>query len=100
MEIKLDFKTLIVGIILGMILAFALAFNGSADQADFGIAIQEKGSALVQTTGGDFWIVDSDNGMATRVLIQPSLSDDPDTSRSSRDTVPLNFNLGRRGTED
>ena len=69
MQLKLDVKTLIAGIALGIIITAVIgAGAGSADEARFGMAIESKGSALVQTRDGSLYIVNSDNGMATRVL--------------------------------
>ena len=85
MQLKLDVKTLIIGIALGVILAIALGADiGSADAARFGIAIDPKGSAVVQTSAGDFYIVNAHNGMATPVLQVRSPNADPDDARDSR----------------
>ncbi len=68
MRLELDVKTLVVGIALGVILTVALgAAGGSADKADFGIAIEYKGAALVKTQDGSFYIVDSQSAEAKRV---------------------------------
>lgn len=77
MELKLDVKTLIVGIALGVILAVTLGANGgSADRADFGIAIEDKGWALVRTSDGAFYVIEAEKAAATRV------EDDTKGSRS------------------
>ena len=68
MQLKLDVKTLIVGIVLGVIITAAIGAGGSADSAAFGIAIESDGSALVKAHDDSLYIVDSKNGMATRVL--------------------------------
>lgn len=68
MELKLDVKTLVVGIALGVILAATLGANGgSADKADFGIALENKGLALVMTANGSFYVVDGEKATAERV---------------------------------
>ncbi|MBN2456662.1 MAG: hypothetical protein JXB29_09045 [Sedimentisphaerales bacterium] len=68
MKLELDVKTLVVGLILGIIVTIALgAAAGSADKADFGIAIENRGSALVRTEDGSFYIVDSQKAEAKRV---------------------------------
>ena len=68
MRLELDVKTLVVGIALGVILTVALgAAGGSADKADFGIAIENKGTALVKAQDGSFYIVDSQSTEAKRV---------------------------------
>lgn len=69
MELKLDVKTLVIGIALGIIITAALGVNGgSADKADFGIAIQNQGFALVRTSDGAFYIVEAEKAIAERVL--------------------------------
>jgi len=81
MELKLDVKTLVIGIVLGVIIT-AVIGAGSADKADFGIAIGDKGSALVRTSNGGLYVVSSKNGMAIRVL-HASIKTDPDDRRSA-----------------
>ena len=77
MELKLDVKTLIIGITLGIMITAALGVNGgSADKADFGIAIQNQGFALVRTSDGAFYIVDAARATAERIQ---------DKSRGARD---------------
>jgi len=82
MELKLDVKTLVVGIVLGVIIT-AVIGAGSADKSDFGIAIADKGAALVRTPKGSLYIVNANNGMATRVL-HSGAKDNPDDRRSNR----------------
>jgi len=85
MQLKLDAKTLIIGIVLGVIITAAIGAGvGSADADRFGIAIQPKGAALIRTSDGNFYVITSDNAMATRVLLRRSLSNDPDRPRDSR----------------
>jgi hypothetical protein len=69
MELKLDVKTLVIGIAIGVIITAAIG-AGSADKADFGIAIPSttEGSALVRTDNDALYVVNSKNGMAVRVL--------------------------------
>jgi hypothetical protein len=70
MELKLDVKTLVIGIAIGVIVT-AVIGAGSADKADFGIAIPSstgEGSALVRTADDGLYIVNSKSGMAIRVL--------------------------------
>ncbi len=85
MELKLDVKTLIIGIAVGVIITAAIGAGvGSADVDRFGIAIEQKGSALVRTSEGDFYVVSPDNGMAARVLTFANLDSKPSDSRSAR----------------
>jgi len=65
-----------------MITAVIGASVGSADKADFGIAIGDKGTALVRTSNGGLYVVSSKNGMAIRVL-RASIKADPDDRRSA-----------------
>ena len=88
MELKLDVKTLIIGIVVGVIITVAIGANvGSADVDRFGIAIEQKGSALVRTSEGDFYVVNPDNGMAVRVLTFRDFDAKPDDSRSTRGAI-------------
>jgi hypothetical protein len=72
MELKLDVKTLVIGIAVGIIVTAVIGAGvGSADKADFGIAIPSatgEGSALVRTADDALYIVSSKSGMAVRVL--------------------------------
>lgn len=91
MELKLDVKTLVIGIVLGVIITAALgAAVGSADKTDFGIAVAFKGSAIVRADDGSLYVVNSENGMATRVMQRRTLSPDPDDNRTSKGRI---FNL-------
>jgi hypothetical protein len=75
MELKLDVKTLVIGIVLGIIVTAVIGANGgSADKADFGIAIPSstsEGSALVRTADDGLYVVSAKSGMAIRVLQAP-----------------------------
>lgn len=91
MKLKLDVKTLVVGIALGVIITVVLgAGAGSADADRFGIAVGPQGSALVRTSNGEFYIVSPENGMATKVLIRRSLNDTP---LRNRDSLGRHFSL-------
>lgn len=88
MELKLDVKTLIIGIAVGVIVTVAIGASvGSADADRFGIAIEQKGSAIVRTSDGDFYVVNPSNGMAARVLTFRNFGSDPDDSRSTRGAI-------------
>lgn len=89
MELKLDVKTLVIGIVLGVIIT-AVIGAGSADKTDFGISVEDKGSALVRTSNGSLYIVNAKNGMATRVL-HASIKADPDDHREPKGNP---FSLG------
>lgn len=85
MQLRLDVKTLIVGIVLGVIITAAIGAGvGSADAARFGIAIEPEGAALVQTSGGALYIVNPGNAMAVRVLEATSLKTEPEDNRNSK----------------
>jgi hypothetical protein len=94
MELKLDVKTLVVGLALGVIITAAIGAVGSADKTDFGVALPFKGSAIVKTNDGSLFVVNSENGMATRVMQAKSLRTDPDDNRSQSGRP---FNLSRPG---
>jgi hypothetical protein len=82
MELKLDVKTLIIGIAIGAAV-IAVIGAGSADEADFGIAIPSSrgdGVALVRTIDDALYIVSPQSGMAIRVL-QASIKAGPDDRR-------------------
>lgn len=66
MELKLDVKTLIIGMALGVILASVMG-AGSADESDYGLAISDSGFALVRTASGAFYLVDAKNAKAERI---------------------------------
>ncbi len=68
MELKLDVKTLIVGILLGVIFTAALGVvGGSADKADFGVAVQKNGYGIIRTSNGFLYIVDVEKAEAELV---------------------------------
>jgi hypothetical protein len=87
MELKLDVKTLVIGIALGIIVTAVIgAGYGSADKADFGIAIPlgtGEGAALVRTADDGLYIVNSKSGMAIRVL-QAGINAEPSDRRNTR----------------
>jgi hypothetical protein len=88
MELKLDVKTLIIGIVAGVIITAALGLNGgSADKADFGIAVEDKGFALVKTSDDSFYIVDAERSTAEAVV---------DKSKGARNRA-LNLSTSSRG---
>jgi hypothetical protein len=77
MQLKLDVKTLIIGIAVGVLITATLGFNGgSADKADYGIAVENHGYVLVRTANGSFYTVNVDKSTAERVT---------DQSRGARD---------------
>jgi hypothetical protein len=64
MQLKLDVKTLVVGMALGFIITIAIGAGGGAGEADFGIAVEARGSALVKTQDGSLYIVEPDRAVA------------------------------------
>lgn len=87
MELKLDVKTLVIGIAIGVI-ATAVIGAGSADETDFGIALPAytgtgDSSALVKTADDGLYIVNAKTGMAVRVLLA-SVKSDPYDRRDPR----------------
>jgi hypothetical protein len=68
MELKLDVKTLITGIALGVIVMAALGqVSGGADKADFGIAVSTRGLALVRSLDGTLYAVDLEKASARTI---------------------------------
>ena len=91
MQLKLDVKTLVIGIVLGIVLTAGLgAVGGSADKTDFGLAISEQGFALVQTADGSFYVVDAEKSSAERVV---------NRTKGSRDSA-FTINSPARRTRD
>lgn len=97
MELKLDVKTLIIGIAIGIIVTAAIG-AGSSDESDFGIAIPSntgEGSALVRTSDNSLFIVNARTAMAIKVL-QAGVKSDPEDRRNSKNR-PFSLN-GRSET--
>ena len=87
MELKLDVKTLVIGIVLGIIVTAVIGAVGSADKTDFGIAISSslgEGSALVSTSDGGLFLVSAKTGMAVRVLLASNIRAEPADRRDTR----------------
>jgi hypothetical protein len=86
MELKLDVKTLVIGIAIGAIVT-AVIGAGSADKADFGIAVPGggniEGSAVVRTADDALYVVNTKSGMAVRVL-QAAIRAEPADRRDSK----------------
>ncbi len=85
MELKLDVKTLVIGIAIGIVVTTVIG-AGSSDEADFGIAIPSttsEGTALVRTADDALYIVSARSGMAVRVL-QGSIKSEPGDRRDVR----------------
>lgn len=85
MELKLDVKTLVIGIAIGVIVTSVIG-AGSADKTDFAIALPSangEGSALVRTVDDSLYIVNAKNGMATRVL-QAAIQNETSERRNPR----------------
>ena len=87
MELKLDAKTLVIGIALGIIVTAVIGAGvGSADADRFGIAIPSssgEGAALVRTSDDGLFVVNPKSGMAIRVLqakIKANTDDRRDTN--------------------
>ena len=86
MELKLDVKTLVIGIAIGVVVT-AVIGAGSADKADFGIAIPSatgEGSALVKTNDDGLYVVNARTGMAVRVLLVTGKTTEAGDRRDTR----------------
>lgn len=104
MKLKLDVKTLVVGIALGVALAAVMGGTdriarprpaetshvGSADVSRFGMSIEERGYGLVRTDDGILYVVNPREGMAIRVLHARTPAVSP---KDSRDPRGRSFNL-------
>ena len=65
---NIDVKTLIIGVLLGVVLTMVIgATAGSAGKADFGIAIEDNGSAIVRSDDGTIYVIDPDPAKAELV---------------------------------
>jgi hypothetical protein len=80
MELKLDVKTLVIGIAIGVVVTAVIgASDVTAYKSDFGIAIPSAtgdGSALVRTADDGLYVINAKSGMAVRVL-QASVRAEP-----------------------
>lgn len=98
MQLKLDVKTLVIGITLGFIITLVIgAGSRSADWADFGIAVESKGAALVKTSNGSLYVVNPEEGMAIRVLHAKNLSTDFEDARNAKGIL---FSLSSSGRSE
>ena len=101
MEIRLEGKTLAIGILVGVIITISLGVDGVRDRAtgrlvdtsaisdnsyrtDYSMAVGPDGMAFVRVQNGDFFVVNPKSGMAVRVLRARRLSDNPTDKRESR----------------
>ena len=57
MQVKIDLKSIVIGVILGAVLVVALGAAG-ASRADFGIAVEQGGYALVRAHDGTMYVID------------------------------------------
>jgi hypothetical protein len=101
MELKLDIKTLVIGIALGIIVTAVIGAGvGSADKADFGIAIPSnigEGVALVRTSDDGLFVVNPKTAMAVRVL-QAGINADPTDHRNAKNR-PFSLSSSGRSQE-
>ncbi len=68
MRMNIDVKTLIIGFLLGVVLTMVIgATTGGASKADFGIAIEDNGSAIVRSDDGTLYVVNPDSAKAEYV---------------------------------
>lgn len=81
MELKLDLKTLVIGIALGVIVALAIG-SGSVYYPPFATPIKPDGTALVKTQTGHFYIINPLRAMASQVLEADVKSHPGDALRS------------------
>lgn len=99
MQLKLDVKTLVMGITLGIVITVTIgAGAGSADADRFGIAVEGQGYALVKTSDGSLYIVNPKEAMAAQVLAFNDLASDPDDNRSTSKGAIFRLEGSRRST--
>jgi len=102
MEIKLEGKTLVIGVLVGVVITIVLGVDGvpttvhtserigltgSADKTDYGLAVNDKGLSLVRVESGDFFVINPQTAMAIRVLHSRRFSDDSTRSRDARGKI-------------
>jgi hypothetical protein len=68
MQIRIDVKSLVMGLVLGAVvfLAMGQVYDG-AGKADFGLAVDRSGFAIVQDKGGIIYVVDPQREKASIV---------------------------------
>ena len=75
MELKIDIKTLVIGIVLGIAITMTVGavrrddVSGDAGKADFGIAVVNNGSAIVRANDGTIYVVDPESEKADFVRV-------------------------------
>jgi len=90
MELKLDIKTLVVGIALGAILTLAIGAGRYADYTPFAVPIEPDGTALVKMDNGGFYVVSGLRAMASRVLEADIKSNSDDVRRPANPPFTVN----------
>lgn len=63
MKIRIDFKSAVIGLLLGAVVFLAMG-QLSADRFENGLAIGYNGYALVQDNGGILYIIEPDKARA------------------------------------
>jgi hypothetical protein len=68
MQIKIDVKSLIVGLVLGSVVFLVMGqmYDG-AGKSDFGLAVDRTGFAIVRDKGGIIYIIDPQREKASLV---------------------------------
>lgn len=68
MRIKIDIKSLLIGLLLGAVVFLAMGQTaGSAGKSDFGFAVERGGKALVMASNGALYSVDAESAEAELV---------------------------------
>jgi len=68
MQIKIDIKSLVAGLIIGIVVFMAMGeVLSSADRTDYGLAIGYRGYALVRDNAGMTYVIDPQRGRANLV---------------------------------
>ena len=67
---RVDLKSVVLGLLLGVLVVFALAAGGGGTSSVFGFAVPAGGKAIIKAANGDAFIIDADTAKAQWVLFK------------------------------
>lgn len=67
---RVDLKSVVLGLLLGVLVVFALAARGGGTSSVFGFAVPTGGKAIIKAQNGDAFIIDADTAKAQWVLFK------------------------------
>jgi len=69
---RVDLKSVVLGLLLGVLVVFALAARGGGGGTSsvFGFAVPAGGKAIIKAENGDAFIIDADSAKAQWVLFK------------------------------